>query len=103
MNQLATIASETAATVAAEFGEAVVVTLAGVGTVSFSAIYERTAEVQDIGAMIEMDGVAAQLQCSSAAVTLVRRGDVAVVRSTTYKVVGIEAHRGGRTILVLGI
>ena len=92
-----------ARTFAADFYEAATWTPAGGSATAIRGIFDRNSDVQDIGAMIEMDGVAAMLNVSPEDVPGVARGDVVVVRNVTYQIVGIEPDGTGRTMLVLGI
>lgn len=102
MSLLDAIARE-AETFGAEFYEAATWTPAGGSATAIRGIFDRSSDVQDIGAMIEMDGVAAMLNVPTVSVPGVARGDAITVRSISYKVVGLEPDGTGRTILVLGI
>ena len=87
----------------ADFCESASWTPAGGSARAICGIFDRSSDVQDIGAMIEVDGVAAMLNVSDEMIPGVLRGDLITVRSLDYKVVGIEPDGTGRTILVLGI
>ena len=88
----------------AELGSAVVITLAGGGTVEFRAHYRSRSELVDIGEIIEMDGIAGAVEAPRDAVANVQRGDACDVGGVSYFVRGIEKHQmSGRTVLVLGI
>ena len=87
----------------ADYYESATWTPAGGSPRAIEGIFDRSSDVQDLGAMIEMDGVAAMLNVSPDEIPGVLRGDLVRVRSIDYKVVGIEPDGTGRTILVLGI
>ena len=98
------VAEEFALNTAAELGSAVVITLAGGGSVEFRAHYRSRSELVDIGEIIEMDGVAGAVEAPRDAVASVQRGDACDVGGVSYIERGIEKHQmAGRTVLVLGI
>lgn len=96
-------AEELRENVRAEAGTDVSIALAGGGLVQLRGIYRTLSQLATLGEIVEMDGVSGQLQCSTADVAGVARGDAVTVSGSTFNVVGIEATRGGLTVLVLGI
>lgn len=96
-------AREVAANIGSEVSESISVTPAGGTARSIRVIVERVHELAEIGEMIELDGVALRAQCATSDVADLAIGDAVTVRETDYRVVGIEPHRIGRTVLVIGI
>ena len=103
MALLDAIAAESVAVFSAEFAEEVAWTSGGGSSSTVRGIFDRISEVQDIGEMIQMDGVAAMFNAATVDVPGVKHGDTVVARGTTYKVVGVEPDGTGRTVVVLGI
>ena len=104
MNLRDAIAVETAAFVnEMEFGEAVRWSPAGGGVTWITAIVTLESDVQDIGEMIEMDGVAGFLDVRESAVPGIGKDDSVTVRGSVYRVVGEEPDGEGMVRIKIGI
>lgn len=104
MGLLDHIADETTAFVdEAEFGEAVR-WVPAVGPVTWiTAIVDLESDVQDIGEMIQMDGIAGFLHVREDAVSGIEKDDILEVRGVTYRLVGEEPDGQGMMRLKVGI
>ena len=103
MELLDAIAAEAGDAFISEFSEVGTYTPAGGSAVQIRGIFDRQAEVTDLGEMIELDGVAAVLVIEAAAFPNVARGDAVSIRGNDYQVVGIEPDGTGHKRLILGI
>lgn len=88
----------------AEFAEVASYTPAGGAARDVRGIFDRVSEVQDVGELLQHDGVAATFVVATADVPEVSlSGDRVLVRGYDYGVHGIEPDGTGMTRLVLSI
>ena len=66
-------------------------------------IFDREAEITDIGEMVQVGGVAASARIATSDVPDIQQGDQMQVRGATYNVIDPEPDGTGMTILRLGL
>ena len=103
MGFLAHVEREARDTCLRELSEAGFYTPAGGARRRVSFMFRRIADVQDIGEMIQMDGLAATGTFAEADVPEMALGDALEARGLSYKVVGVEPNNRGRVVVMLGI
>jgi hypothetical protein len=86
-----------------DFAERAIYTPAGGAARYVAVVFDRVSEVTDIGEMLQMDGVAAYVNCTTSDIPEVALGDVMSVRGSDYRVVGNEPDGTNITRLQLGI
>ena len=103
MSLLAVIVADAGNAFVRDFSEKALYTPSGGSARYLSVVFDRLSEVTDLGEMLQMDGVAAYMHCSTADAEELAQRDVIVVRDSTYRVVGVEVTGTGITKAVLGI
>lgn len=103
MTLLESIADDVGRVFVRDFSEVATYTPAGGSARSLAVVFDRVSEVTDIGAMIQMDGVAAFVHLETAQAEELAIGDAMTVRGLSYRVVGVEPDGTGVTRAVLGI
>ena len=86
-----------------EFDEETTWTPQGGAATPLRGHFDRNSDVQDIGQMIEMDGLAAMLNYATVDAPGMARGDTIEARGVTYRVVSHQPDGTGRTVVMLGI
>lgn len=86
-----------------EFGEPAVFTPQGGTARDVVGIFDRISELTDIGELIAADGVAATFNVHAPDFASAKNGDALIVRTYTYRVVGLEPDGTGRLVMVLGM